>query len=191
MNQRPTRILVVDVIRGVALLGLFLVHVIEYHELYWVDPQPSSVRTVITFLFSGKAYSIFALMFGLSFYMLLEGRGPDRNYSPGRFLWRMVLLIAFVYIHSLIYPGDILQQLAVCGLFLLAVYRVATPVLVVLAALFLSGAVTALQFAIAFQNENYTQPYFWALSEMNFRAYIQDSFLDFIQHTAWKGQAAK
>lgn len=191
MNSKNQRIFVIDVIRGFALLGLFLVHVIEYYELYWVDPQPGPVRDVVTFLFSGKAYAIFALMFGLSFYMLLEGRGPDRNYTPARFLWRMVLLIAFGYVHSLMYPGDILQQLAVCGLFLLAVYRVATPVLIFLAVLFLSGAVTTLQFTIAFQSENYTQPYFWALSEMNFQAYMQGSFLEFIQHTAWKGQAAK
>lgn len=191
MHKQSERILVVDMIRGFALMGLFLIHVLEYYELYWVDPQPGPIRTVVTFLFSGKAYSTFALMFGLSFYMLLEGRGPDRNFTPGRFAWRMVLLIMFGYIHSLMYPGDILQQLAVCGFFLLAVYRVPTRYLVLLAVLFLGQLAAALQFAIAFQDESYTQPLFWALSGMNFQAYMQGDFFAFIEYTAWKGQLAK
>src|SRR5690606_29710468 len=82
-------------------------------------------------------------------------------------------------------------QLAVCGLILLAIHKLGTPVLVVLAAVLLSQSAAALQFFIAFQNEDYTQPHFWALSEMNFQAYMQGSFWEFIQHTAWKGQAAK
>lgn len=191
MNQNSERILVVDVIRGFALLGLFLVHAIEYYELYWVNPQPHPIRTVVTALFSGKAYSIFALMFGLSFYMLLEGRGQGRNFTPGRFAWRMVLLIGFGYFHSLMYPGDILQQLAVFGLILLAIHRLPTPWLVLLAVLFLGQAATAAQFAIAFRDESYTQPLFWTWSGINFEAYKQGSFLEFIKHTAWTGQVAK
>lgn len=191
MNKSNERILVVDVIRGFALLGLFLVHVIEYYELYWVNPVSHPIRTVVTSIFSGKAYSIFALMFGLSFYMLLEGRGPGRNFTPGRFAWRMVLLIGFGYIHSLIYPGDILQQLAVFGLILLAIHRLPTPWLVLLAVLFLGQVAAALQFTIAFGDESYTQPLFWTWSGINFEAYKQDSFLAFIQHTAWTGQVAK
>src|SRR5690606_1883736 len=105
--------------------------VIEYYELYWVAPEPGPIRTVVTFIFSGKAYSIFALMFGFSFYMLLEGRDSERSYSPRRFAWRMLLLFSFGYIHSLMYPGDILQQLAVCGLVLLAIHRIATRYLLI------------------------------------------------------------
>lgn len=191
MNAPAQRIDVIDLIRGFALLGLFLIHVIEYYELYWVDPQPGPIRTVITFIFSGKAYSLFALMFGVSFYLLLESRGPDKNYSSGRFAWRMLLLFGFGYLHSLMYPGDILQQLAVCGLILLALYRLPTRYLVLLTILLLGQVVAAIQFYIAFQDESYTQPLFWSLSGMNFEAYKQDSFVEFIKHTAWKGQAAK
>ncbi|MGL6159024.1 hypothetical protein [Microbulbifer sp.] len=62
------RLDLVDALRGFALLGLFLVHCLEYFELYWRDPEPSWVRDIVFYLFSGKAYAIFAMLFGLSFF---------------------------------------------------------------------------------------------------------------------------
>ena len=63
------RITLVDSLRGFALMGLFLVHSIELFELYWKNPVDSKVHDIIFFLFAGKAYAIFAMLFGISFFI--------------------------------------------------------------------------------------------------------------------------
>jgi len=104
--QQSKRIEVIDAIRGFALMGLFLVHMVEYFELYWYSPDPGWVHDFIFGLFAGKAYALFALMFGVSFYILLEAPSTKVSISHGRYAWRMFLLWVFGYFHSLIYAGD-------------------------------------------------------------------------------------
>lgn len=185
------RILSVDVVRGFALMGLFVVHMVEYFELYWYKPEPGWVHDVVFFIFSGKAYSIFALMFGLSFYILLERRGMSASYPVGRFLWRMALLLMFGYLHSLLYAGDILQMLALGGVFLAAVYRLSAAWLYLLALLFLGQAVTIFQYAITLQDTAYAQPAFWELMARNFSIFAHGTFPELVRYNAWSGQYPK
>jgi len=109
-NQQNKRIELVDALRGFALLGILLLHSIEHFDFYWsakknpqifrpIDPY---VNNITRFLFSGKVYSIFSLMFGFSFFIQM-----DRNKNKGidfrwRFLWRLTLLLLIGYIFSLI-----------------------------------------------------------------------------------------
>ena len=72
MNGTNGRLVFVDALRGYALMGLFLIHMVEYFELYWLHPEPGPVNTLMFALFGGKAYAIFALLFGLSFYIILD-----------------------------------------------------------------------------------------------------------------------
>lgn len=75
-SKKPnTRIDVADVLRGIAIGGIILIHFVE-HMNFFSYPEPSSafwagvnsaVQDVIFFLFAGKMYAIFALLFGLSF----------------------------------------------------------------------------------------------------------------------------
>jgi uncharacterized protein len=114
MNTNPTsqRIIVVDSLRGFALFGLFIVHMVEYFELFWYAPEWGWVHDTIFFMFGGKAYAIFALLFGLSFFIIMDNqarRGVDFRW---RFAWRLTLLAAMGYLHGLLYSGDILQVLA-------------------------------------------------------------------------------
>ena len=67
MAIKRSRITVVDCLRGFALFGLFIVHMVEYFELFWYAPEWGWVHDTVFFLFGGKAYAIFALLFGLSF----------------------------------------------------------------------------------------------------------------------------
>ena len=41
----------------------------------------------------------------------------------GRFIWRLGLLLGMGYVHSLLYGGDILQILALCGVCLVPLWR--------------------------------------------------------------------
>jgi uncharacterized protein len=130
------RIGMVDGLRGYALLGLFVVHCAERFEVYWLKPAPDGWHDAVFALFSGKAFAIFALLFGFSFATIMgneRARGGDFTL---RFAWRLVLLFAIGTLHALIYRGDILQVLAAVGLILIPFDRVKSDrVLLALAAL--------------------------------------------------------
>ena len=64
------RLDVVDVLRGFALMALFLVHVIESYELFWAGEKPGAITETVFALFMGKSFSLLALCFGFSFFIL-------------------------------------------------------------------------------------------------------------------------
>lgn len=133
------RLLMIDALRGFALSALFLLHVIDYFELFWLDPERNALHSFLHLLVSGKAYSIFALMFGLSFFLMMDSQAKKGIDFSGRFLWRMGLLLALGLLHGLLFVGDILQILAIVGLLLVALNRLPTK------ALAISGGVLLLQ----------------------------------------------
>jgi uncharacterized protein len=130
------RISLVDALRGYALLGLFLVHCVERFEVFWLAPQFDAWHEWVFNLFAGKAFAIFALLFGFGFATIManeRARGTDFTW---RFVWRLVLLLAFGTFHVVFYRGDILQVLAVVGLIMVPFDRLRSDrVLLVLAAL--------------------------------------------------------
>src|SRR5688572_11631364 len=120
----PSRLELVDALRGFALMGLFLVHMVELFELYWLAPRPDWAFEWTMWLFAGKSFALFALCFGLSFYIIMDrarGRGVD---FTGRFAWRLAILLALGLLHGLVYRGEILQILALLGLLLIPFDRV-------------------------------------------------------------------
>ena len=92
--EKSQRVLLVDAFRGFALMGLFLVHSIELFELYWQNPVDSLVHDVIFFLFAGKAYGIFAMLFGVSFFIIMDGQAQKCVDFRLRFTWRLAILFA-------------------------------------------------------------------------------------------------
>ncbi len=132
-----TRIDVADVLRGIAIGGIILIHFIE-HLNFFMFPEPSSsfmealnqgVWDTVFFLLAGKMYAIFSLLFGLSFFIQHDNqaqRGVD--FRP-RFLWRMVLLMLFGLFDLLFYNGDILTVYAVCGVLVVPFIRASDKVL--------------------------------------------------------------
>lgn len=107
------RIEVVDALRGFAVMAIILVHNLE-HFIFPVYPteQPAwlavlndGVFNVIFSLFAGKAYAIFALLFGFTFYIQCHNqtkKGKDFGY---RFLWRLVLLLGFATLNAAFFPA--------------------------------------------------------------------------------------
>ncbi|WP_305097965.1 DUF418 domain-containing protein [Croceibacterium aestuarii] len=118
------RIDLVDALRGYALLGLLLVHSFERFELYWLDPRPDAWVDTILALFAGKAFAIFALLFGFSFATIMANERARGGDFTLRFAWRLVLLLAIGTVHALVYRGDILQVLALVGLVMIPFDRV-------------------------------------------------------------------
>lgn len=121
------RIEVVDALRGFAVLAIILVHNLE-HFIFPVYPdaasQPEWLNVLnegvfsITFsLFAGKAYAIFALLFGFTFYIQFtnqQKKGKDFGY---RFLWRLLLLAGFATLNAAFFPaGDVLLLFCIVGI---------------------------------------------------------------------------
>lgn len=126
-EKNSERLGVVDALRGFALLAIVLLHNLEHYNIFseslmqtdWLKALDRQVFDVIFFLFAGKAYATFSLLFGFSFYIQMRNarrRGCDFR---ARFAWRMLLLLGFAQLHALFYNGDILVLYAVCGLILI------------------------------------------------------------------------
>ena len=131
------RVQVMDVLRGVALFGVFLVNLVSFGgvDLMATEQQLLSLPTapvdfalqdVIEWLFVDKANTLFAFLFGLGFYLQmqrLEARGADFERLYRRRLW---VLLGIGAIHLFfIWTWDILHLYALAGFVLLAMRRVA------------------------------------------------------------------
>ncbi len=119
-----SRLDVVDVLRGFALMALFLVHVIESYELFWAGEKPGFITETVFALFMGKSFSLLALCFGFSFFILMDRAARRGQDFTARFAWRLLILEGIGFLHALIYRGDIMQTLAAIGFLLLLFNRV-------------------------------------------------------------------
>lgn len=120
----------VDALRGFAVMAILLVHNVEHFifPVYPADsPQWLSVLDKGTFdvvfaLFGGKAYAIFALLFGFTFFIQSDNQRRKGRDFGWRFLWRLVLLVGFATLNAAFFPGgDVLLLFAVMGLLLFLV----------------------------------------------------------------------
>lgn len=191
--KTESRLIMIDALRGYALMGLFLIHMVEYFELYWYQYEPHAVNTIMFAIFGGKAYAIFSLLFGLSFYLIMHKQAERGIDFRARFVWRLMLLFLMGYVHGLIYGGDILQVLAVCGLIIVPLWN-ATSRLISIIALLLLAQTPALGF-IAYIAANpdfvYQNPIFTSFQKPVFEAYAHGSFAQVLVTNAWAGQGVK
>ncbi len=128
------RIHTIDALRGFALLAILLVHLPEYliYDVYRMapdSPQYASsylhslgqpVADILFFLFAGKSYSIFALLFGVTFAIQYTRRERQGGDFAGRCAWRLLWLAVFGCSNSVFFPGgDVLVSFALFGLVLI------------------------------------------------------------------------
>ncbi len=133
-----TRIDVADILRGIAIGGIVLIHFIEQLNFYiFLEPSSELMAKVnecvwdsTFFLLAGKMYAIFSMLFGLSLFIQHDNQAQlGVDFRP-RFVWRMVLLMLFGLFDLLFYNGDILTLYAVCGVLVLPFVRASNRVLV-------------------------------------------------------------
>lgn len=186
------RLEVVDALRGFALTGLFLVHMIECYELYWANPKPGWIADTVFLLFMGKSFSLLALCFGFSFFILMDRaarRGVD---FTARFAWRLTVLIVIGTLHSWVYRGDIIQLLAAMGFLLLAAHRIRNNrLLVVLAVLCFLGPTLIVQTVAAAMGAAWANgpPHYWEDPAM--QVYTTGNLAQAFHANLWSGQWSK
>lgn len=123
------RILSLDFLRGIAVLGILFINIENFaypdswspFKFGFDDPIDRSARFWIYFLTQGKFYTMFALLFGVGFYIFLErlerksmGLMAMDIYAR-RLLWLFIIGVGHAY---LIWSGDVLYHYAICGLLL-------------------------------------------------------------------------
>ena len=190
-----------DALRGSALFGILLLHAIEHWDFSSNPKNPAPwLKTLNTwthdtgfFLFGGKAYAIFALLFGVSFFFILQRWSqPGINFT-GRFVWRLVVLGIFGFLHGLIYCGDVLLIIAALGLPLVFLHRLSTRALTWISILLVLQLPTLVDAARLLLEPGFKvpTPRHWAIYRQLFPVFRDGSFLDVTAINLWQGQLAR
>ncbi|WP_109830390.1 DUF418 domain-containing protein [Reichenbachiella versicolor] len=117
------RILLIDALRGIAIAGILLLHHIEHFDFYlkpdyeldWLVKTDKWVWNNLFKLVSGKAFALFSLLFGVSFWIIHENCASRGEKYFLRHLWRMLLLAIIGCFHVVFFRGDILIMYAFLG----------------------------------------------------------------------------
>ena len=143
------RFVILDALRGFALLGICMANFPEFSLYTFLLPEtvaamPTAVADRITryllYIFvDGKFYTLFSLLFGIGFSIII--RNAERKGANGFriFYRRMGMLLLFGFLHLMfIWSGDILMLYALLGLLLPLFRRVSDKKLLGWALCFLS-----------------------------------------------------
>jgi uncharacterized protein len=168
LKLQSNRIEMVDALRGFAIMAIFIVHIQEFcifnfppvdSRPEWLNSLDAMVSRLAFSVFAGKSYSIFALLFGFTFYIQFhnqETKGKDFGY---RFLWRMFILFGFGMINCLLYPGgDILFMYAIVGISLFIVRKWSNKAILITAIILLSQPMEWVHYTINMFSPGYTLP---------------------------------
>lgn len=161
-----SRLEVIDALRGFAIVSIMLLHNIEHFDFYFSPAGlPAWLKTVdkviwdgLFFLFGGKSYAIFALLFGMTFYIQYRNREVRGEDFRPRFAWRLVLLLAFGLLNSMFYHGDILSIYAVLGFALIPVARLSNRWVLAIALILLAQPFAWLEVIQALPNPSAKLP---------------------------------
>ena len=185
-----------DALRGFALFGIFIVHMPELFELYWAhpatDPLQVAVHDAVWLVFAGKAFALLALCFGVSFFIIMDRAARKGADFTWRFVWRLALLALFGLLHGLWYRGDVLEVLAVMGLFLLPFHRVrSNRALLAVAVFFLLQPLMLMRIAAGLHGAAWAnQPLgYWSATIPE--AYLHGGFLDTVRMNVVDGHGFK
>ena len=120
MAAQKKRYVVLDALRGFAILGICLANFPEFSLWTFADPSTYSgldrvVQGVLTFFVDGKFYTLFSILFGMGFSIQLENAGQHTR----TFYRRMIVLFLLGLLHLLfLWSGDILMLYATMGMLL-------------------------------------------------------------------------
>jgi len=138
------RIELLDMLRGIALFGIFLVN---FNHDYLAESRSlidRVARMAIDFCCEGSFYPLFSFLFGLGFALQLQRSATRGGAFDRTYLRRLAVLFGIGIAHSiLLWHGDVLWRYALLGVPLLAIGRLRSRAVLVLAGLSFAGAVVS------------------------------------------------
>jgi len=129
------RIDVLDILRGMALLGMFVVHFNNYAWTAAGDTPSGAMQVlgrIVGLFIDGRFYTMFGILFGVGFAIQLSRADARGEPFVGRFLRRLAALAVFGLIAEGIFGYNVLLGYAVWAVPLLVVRRWPVKALVVL-----------------------------------------------------------
>lgn len=119
-THNSERLHVLDLLRGFALLGIIFVNMPVLLEV----AQPETIADaryffLTQFFVENKFFTIFSFLFGVGFYLFLSRAKAKGESAYQLFVRRMVLLLLFGLLHTILHPGEALSIYAVFGLVLM------------------------------------------------------------------------
>ena len=132
------RITGLDLIRGVAVLGILLMNVVsfKYGLVPYLNISAGGMETRLDWIVAicgeifvdQKFMGLFSLLFGAGVTLFIE-RAAMRGRRPVRLnLWRNALLLAIGFLHYQLWDGDVLMVYAICSVILLAARKLSPRV---------------------------------------------------------------
>lgn len=142
--QRNERIQLLDILRGFAILGIFIMNLHSF-TFYWAltDAQRAQVPLAsydhLTEFFQwmfmeGKFYSIFSMLFGIGFAIYLS-KADENSKILNVFKRRLAVLLVIGFIHLLLWTGDIVAFYALLGFCLIPFRKFSNKTLLIIAGL--------------------------------------------------------
>jgi len=182
------RYAILDVLRGTALLGIALANYPEFGLWTFLSPEQQSamptagidkvVRYLQYLLIDGKFYTIFSVLFGIGFSLILS------RHSLSLFIRRMMILAAIGFCHMMfVWSGDILLLYAIGGLLLPLFIKLSDKALLWTASLLILlpvglDALTEyadVDFAAPFYNAWMAKASEQGITEENFTSWLRDA----------------
>lgn len=198
--RKKNRIEVVDALRGFAIMSIMLLHNLEHFDFYYLPPQlpewmkalDARIFETIGFLFSGKSYAIFALLFGFTFYLMDKKQLDNGKDFRLRFLWRLFLLLIFGLLNTVFYQGDILNMYALMGLAILPVCRLKDKTVLIIAVILIIQPYFIGQFIYGLMNPDLLvkDPSWYKYFHLSSLTQGGDSFLEMVKGNFTNGKIA-
>ena len=197
LTEKSFRIDLVDALRGFAVLAIMLLHNIEHFNMY-VFPDPpsefiakidSGIWDTMFFLFGGKAYALFALLFGFSFHIQYTNYANKGGDFRWRYMWRLVLLFCLGCLNAAFFPGEVLVLYAIVGFVLVPVCRLGNKTLLIIAIILMLQPYEWGKFFYAMYNPEYKVSSAWIEYSKAMYPYLQDgNFWAMVKSNLWNGQ---
>ena len=197
LPDKSYRIDLVDALRGFAVLAIMLLHNIEHFNLYAFPDPPSEfiakidsgIWETMFFLFGGKAYALFALLFGFSFHIQYTNYANKGGDFRRRYMWRLVLLFLLGLVNAAFFPGEVLVLYSIIGFVLVPVCRLGNKAILIIAIILMLQPYEWGKFFYAIYNPDYKVSAAWLQHSRNMYPFLQGSnFWAMVKSNLWDGQ---
>lgn len=194
LSPTTTRYVFLDALRGFALLGICLANFPEF-SLYTFQPtdvvssMPSAgvdkvFQGLLSFFVDGKFYTIFSILFGIGFSLII-GNAQKKGLNGKRIFYRRMLGLTVIGLMHLLllWSGDILLLYALMGMLLPLFFNLSDRRLLFWSGFFLllPIAFDIVQFAFGFTLSGFAYDAWWrkcdtyGITESNFGTWLKDA----------------
>lgn len=199
-NNLNKRVEVADVLRGFAIMGILFIHFSEHFNLHYHPAEYDRgmiisnyiIKTILSGVFKEKAYAIFALLFGFSFWIQYDSLRQKGIDFRRRYMWRLLLLFIIGNFNAIFFTGDILVLYSIIGLILIPMAHLPTKYIIGIATFLLLqpwewGKIIYVAIeGISASGGRASGGYFSQV----FRVLTEDSFIDTAKMNIYTGQLA-